>query len=121
MRRPLPFDDASFDIVYAHLSLHYFDRQTTEQIFAEMYRILKPKGLLAFFTNSTNDPEYNTGTQIEADFFEIEGTTKRYFSVESAKQFAYAFRSVLVDNKGETYKDRAKGIHNLIRFIGTKS
>jgi SAM-dependent methyltransferase len=120
LRQPLPFEDASFDIIYAHLSLHYFDQHTTEAIFDEIYRMLKPNGLLAFFTNSTDDPEYDTGKQIEPDYFEVDGTLKRYLNVKTAKQFAHAFMPLLVDNNGETYKDSAKGIHNLIRFIGTK-
>lgn len=121
LRHPLPFANVSFDVVYAHLSLHYFDQQTTEQVFTEIYRVLKQNGILAFFTNSTDDPEYNTGKQIEADYFEIEGTPKRYLSVESAKQFAHACKPLLADNNGETYKDSAKGIHHLIRYIGTKN
>ncbi|HEY1064438.1 MAG TPA: class I SAM-dependent methyltransferase [Candidatus Saccharimonadales bacterium] len=121
LREPLPYDDESFDVVYAHLSLHYFTQATTEQIFAEIYRILTPDGVLAFFTNSTSDPEYNTGSQIESNYFEIDGTPKRYLDVEAATDFAKAFTPLLVDNDGETYKDSAKGIHNLIRFIGTRS
>jgi len=30
------------------------------------------------------------------------------------------FEIILLDNYGETYKDSAKGIHNLIRFVGRK-
>lgn len=120
LRKPLSFTDASFDIVYAHLSLHYFNQRTTNAIFDEIYRVLKPDGVLAFFTNSIDDPEYNTGKQIEPDYFEIDGTPKRYLSVKTAKQFAHAFKPIIADNNGETYKDSAKGIHHLIRFIGTK-
>ena len=120
LREKLPFAGSSFDIVYAHLSLHYFDQTTTEQIFSEIYRVLKPGGLLAFFTNSTTDPEYGQGKQLEPDYFEIEGTAKRYFDTESAAGFTKAFKPLLVDNYGATYKDEAKGVHNLIRFIGTK-
>lgn len=114
------FPDATFNIAYAHLSLHYFDEVTTRQIFAEIYRVLKPGGVLAFFTNSVNDPEYNTGDQIEKDYFSTEGDKKRYFSVESAKEFASVFNPIVVDQQGETYKDMAKGVHSLIRFIGIK-
>lgn len=121
LRQLLPFQDASFDVVYAHLSLHYFDEQTTRTIFSEIYRILKPAGILAFFTNSTDDPQYGTGQQIEPDYFETAGTTKRFFNVSTAKQFAHEFIPLLTDNNGETYKDSAMGVHNLIRFIGTKS
>jgi len=120
LREELPFDDASFDVVYAHLSLHYFDYETTVRLFGEIQRILKPGGVLAFFTNSIHDPEYNTGTKLEDDYFQIDKTAKRYFSVETARAFARYFDVNLLDNHGETYKDRAKGVHNLIRFIGTK-
>lgn len=120
LRENLPFADEAFDIVYAHLSLHYFDEHTTEAIFNEIYRVLKPGGVIAFFTNSTDDPEYKTGKEIETDYFEIDGIPKRYLSVETAKQFAHAFKPLLVDNNGETYKDAEKGIHNLIRYIGKK-
>lgn len=120
LRNHLPFSDKSFDIVYAHLSLHYFEKRITTQIFDEIYRVLKPEGIFAFFTNSTQDPEYNTGTKIEPDFFEINGISKRYLSIDAAKEFAHKFEPLLLDNKGETYKDSAKGVHNLIRFIGKK-
>lgn len=116
----LPYVDATFDIVYAHLSLHYFDRATTAKVFSEVYRVLKPGGMMAFFCNSTSDPEYGSGEQREADLFFVEGKTKRYMSVESAKDFAKDFEVVLADDAGETYKDTDKGVHNLIRFIGRK-
>lgn len=120
LREQLPFDDESFDVVYAHLSLHYFDAETTERIFAEISRALKPGGVLAFFTNATTDPEYGTGTMLEPDYFQIDGMHKRYFSVESARRFATHFEEKLLDAQGETYKDMDKGVHNLIRFVGTK-
>ena len=41
-------------------------------------------------------------------------------SVETAKNFAHDFTVLLADNNGETYKDAAVGVHNLIRFIGKK-
>jgi SAM-dependent methyltransferase len=120
LREELPFDDASFDVIYAHLSLHYFDYETTVRLFGEIQRVLKPGGVLAFFTDSVNDPEYNTGTKLEDDYFQIDQTAKRYFSVETARAFTRYFYVSLLDNHGETYKDSAKGVYNLIRFIGTK-
>lgn len=120
LQEKFPFEDNSFDIVYAHLSLHYFDHETTEKIMREIERILKPGGVLAFLTNSVDDPEYNKGEKLEEDFFQIDKVTKRYFSIESARQLARVFHVTLLDNLGETYKDRAKGITHLIRFVGHK-
>ncbi len=120
LRDDFPFDKESFDVVYAHLSLHYFDIETTGKIFDSITRVLKPGGVVAVFTNSTSDPEYGTGKQIEPDFFQIDNLAKRYFSVDTMRKFAQFYEIMLLDDHGETYKDAAKGIHNLIRFIGSK-
>lgn len=113
-----PYKDATFDVVYAHLSLHYFTENITKQIFNEIRRVLKRGGVLAVFVNSVNDPEFNTGKRLEQEFFEIEGMTKRFFSVHSLDSFAKDFQIILLDDKGRTYKDEAKGVHNLVRLVG---
>lgn len=120
LREALPFADESYDIVYAHLSLHYFDHETTQRLFSEIHRVLKPGGVFAFFVNSVNDPEYQTGVELEPDYFQIGKASKRYFSEQTAREFAKAFEVALLDEQGETYKDSVQGIHNLVRFIGTK-
>lgn len=113
--------DEQFDVVYAHLSLHYFTNQRTNKIFDEIYRVLKPGGIIAFFTNSTDDPEFNTGKKLEDYYFATAGLNKRYLNQDEARRFASKFSEIICDNKGETYKDSAQGIHNLIRYIGKKS
>lgn len=120
LEHKFPYSDGEFDVVYAHLSLHYFNDKKTEEIFNEIYRVLKHGGIFAFFTNSTNDPEFNSGKKLEEYYFEIEGLKKRYFTPATAKAYAKRFHQILCDNNGETYKDSEKGIHNLIRYIGRK-
>jgi SAM-dependent methyltransferase len=124
MRVGLPFHDKSFDVVYAHLSLHYFNQLTTSHIIDEVYRILRINGIFAFLVNSVNDPDYGTGTLIERDLYLIkeedgEGP-KRYFSVKSTGLFVDKFKSVILDNQGEADFKSERGIHNLIRFVGKK-
>lgn len=116
----LPFDDDSFDIVYAHLSLHYFDKRATQQIFSEIARVLRPGGIIAFLSNSTSDPEYGTGVFLEDDYYLIGKAKKRYMCIESVSEFTKQFQPLLLDDQGETYKDRAKGVKSLIRYIGQK-
>lgn len=120
LRDELPYESGEFDVVYAHLSLHYFDNETTVRLFDEIRRVLRPGGVFAFFVNSIHDPEYNTGEKLEADYFQIDKTKKRYFSVEAARRLTKHFEVSLIDDHGETYKDAEKGVHNLIRYIGTK-
>src|SRR5204863_31465 len=42
----LPFDDASFDLVFGHAVLHHLP--DLEQAFEEFHRVLRPGGTLAF-------------------------------------------------------------------------
>lgn len=121
MTKKLPFGDEVFDVVYAHLSIHYFDTRTTKEVMREIYRVLKPDGLVIMLNNSVTDPEYRQGKQIEEDYFFIEDKNKRYFSPKSIKNFLSGFETILLDDKGETYKDSAKGIHSLIRYVGRKT
>ncbi|MBU0598135.1 class I SAM-dependent methyltransferase, partial [Patescibacteria group bacterium] len=117
---PLPFNKEIFDIVYSHLSLHYFDKKTTKKIFSQIYKVLKPHGFIAIMLNSTKDPEYGQGKKLEQDFYQIGEITKRYFSPKSIKEFVQPYHTIMLDNRGETYKDRRIGVHNLIRFVGKK-
>lgn len=121
MTSEFPFEDGEFDVVYAHLSLHYFTIATTKLVLKEIHRVLKPSGLLIMLNNSTSDPQYNNGKVIEPDYFVIEDKNKRFFSTDSVRELVKNdFDIVLLDDLGETYKDAEKGIHNLIRFAGSK-
>ncbi len=120
--QPLPFPSASFDVVYSHLGLHYLNKEKTKALFQEIHRMLKPGGILASLFNTIDDPEIHTEAfepveehfyrEIAFDFY------KRYFSLEETRYFMNGlFEPVLLDNKGETYKD---GIKTLIRLVARK-
>jgi ubiquinone/menaquinone biosynthesis C-methylase UbiE len=80
IRQPFQFDDASFDIVYARLSLHYFTDETTKNIFREIARVLRPGGILCFMCKSTDDHIYGQGEKIENDMYERDGHVRHFFS-----------------------------------------
>jgi SAM-dependent methyltransferase len=121
MTQPFPFEDASFSVVYAHLSVHYFDSAATKRLFSEIRRVLIAGGIVALLVNSTDDPEYGTGTRMEDDLFEVsEGFVKRFFSTASMEKFTEDFERVILDNHGEAYKDNEIGVKKLIRFVGRK-
>lgn len=119
LTKKLPYEDESFDIVYSHLALHYFNKETTTQIFNEIDRVLKTQGIIAILVNTTDDNETKEGNKmIEKDLYEVNGIVKRYFSVNTLNDFIKdKFDILLLDNQGETHKDKIK---SLIRLVGQK-
>ena len=121
MEKDLPFEDNSFDVVYAHLSLHYFTDKRTREIFQEIRRVLKPGGIIAALFNTVDDKETKDQNFkiIEEDYYESpEGLRKRFFTVDYVKKITEGFFAVIIaDAKGESYKDDIK---TLIRFVGRK-
>lgn len=77
-----PFEDDSFDIVCADLSLHYFREADTRMILREICRILTPGGYLFARVNSVKDVNHGAGdgTEIEPHLYQTEdGMLKRFF------------------------------------------
>jgi ubiquinone/menaquinone biosynthesis C-methylase UbiE len=117
----LPFTDASFEIVYSHLAIQYFDEKTTHMIFDEIYRVLKPGGIIACLVNSIHDPDYRAGTEVAPGLILIKGIYKRYFSSTTILPFINRFLVLVLDENGETHADRgASNNKNLVRFVGKK-
>ncbi|MDP2815722.1 MAG: class I SAM-dependent methyltransferase [Rectinemataceae bacterium] len=116
----LPFEDAEFDVVHCHLAAHYFSSKTTQQIMDEFARVLKQDGVLTLLLNSVHDSEYGNGERIEDNYFVVDGIKKCYFSAESLKEFTGDFEPEILDETGETFKDRAVGNSKLVRFVGRK-
>jgi SAM-dependent methyltransferase len=78
-----PFDDKTFDVVVASLSIHYFDWATSYDVAAEIARILKPSGWFICRVNRVGDIhfEYRSGLEIEPEYFEVRpGFRKRFFN-----------------------------------------
>ena len=55
MQNPLPFDDNKFNIVFANLSIHYFDDKTTKKLMSVIKRILKKASLFIGSVNGNKD------------------------------------------------------------------
>jgi len=89
MKNGIPFERELFEFVIANKSIHYFSEQETKQLISELYRIMKPNGVFAFVVNSTNDSNFGAGQgiELEENFYEVRGTTKRFFSKEALEKF----------------------------------
>eukprot|EP00439_Symbiodinium_sp_Y106_P069308 s173_g11.t3 len=57
----IPYPDGNFDMVYARFSLHYFNDTALANIFADVWRILRPGGSLVFMVKTTESLNYSTG------------------------------------------------------------
>jgi SAM-dependent methyltransferase len=69
--RDIKFKADSFDVIYAHLSLHYFNAKTTNKIFNNLYNILKPGGYIFVKCKSTADPCFGRGKKIEENYYKF--------------------------------------------------
>ncbi len=75
----LPFADDVFSAVFAHLSLHYFDDDTTSFIFAEIHRVIGLNGLFALRVKSVENELYGQGEHIGTDMYRYHGHVRRFF------------------------------------------
>lgn len=116
--QPFPFEDSSFDVVYAHLVLHYFNDETMKQIVSEIRRVLVKGGVVACMVNSVNDPEFELSKADKDNIMNINGLKKRFFSKESLEHYFGDFEIILCDEMGRTPKDDALDTTSLVRLIG---
>ena len=81
LTRGLPFPDATFRVIVASLSLHYFPWLKTLEILDDIHRCLEPHGYLLARFNSTQDPHYYAAEkqEIEDNFYLVGGMPKRLF------------------------------------------
>ena len=90
LTKPLPFADQSFDAVYFHLALHYFDNQKTIEVFNEIHRVLKTGGVFAAFFNTINDPEVKQNLKIALQNSEVKELVKTAIENKSINdEFVY--------------------------------
>lgn len=84
-----PFEDESFSIVIADLSLHYFDNETTTHIMNEIKRVLKKGGVLLARVASINDFNFGAGVgeELEKNFYFEGDYTKRFFDQEAVDKY----------------------------------
>ncbi|RYF80804.1 MAG: class I SAM-dependent methyltransferase [Comamonadaceae bacterium] len=88
IRDPFPADAQGLGVVLASLSLHYFGWDETVAIVQRVRQVLRPGGVLLCRLNSTQDRHFGAGqgTQIEENFFEVDGQPKRFFDEATVKR-----------------------------------
>ena len=99
----LTFKPNSFDVIYAHLSLHYFDNKTTSEIFNKLHSVLKRDGLLFVKCKSTDDMLYGQGRKIEENMYERENHIHHFFDKEYMTALLAKFQIIEVRRSSSVY------------------
>lgn len=120
--KTLKFDDSTFDVVFAHLSLHYFDDETTTKIFSEIWRVLKTDGLFFVKVKSTEDPLYGKGKKFAKDTYKL-GHIRHFFSKKYLLNKAKKFKILSIKQTREKTVYAKKPFSEesvFLEFIGKK-
>ena len=119
MSESMPFDDAAFDIVFANLSIHFFDSETTQKLTNEISRVLKPNGLFIGSVNSSKAYEFvkDRAQILDENYYLIGERYIRLFDRQSFDLFFHDFRMISLE---ETHITRFKGDKDMWEFIYQK-
>lgn len=100
--RNTKFQENSFDVIYAHLSLHYFDDETTSKIFDNLYKILKKDGLFLLKCKSTDDPLFGQGEKVGENMYK-KGHVRHFFTKEYMTEKLKSFKTIKVRKTSSVY------------------
>lgn len=92
----------AFDAVFANLSLHYFDDETTRRIFRGIFGALKAGGVFCARCKSVKDPLFGKGERLARNMYKC-GHIRRFFDEEYARSLLSAFSSAAVFETSEDY------------------
>ena len=103
--RNMEFKENGFDVVYSHLSLQYFDDETTSHILDNIYKILVNNGLLFIKCKSVDDQLYGQGEKVGEDIF-WKVHLRHFFSKEYMVKKLYQFKDIRVRKNTSIYQGK---------------
>jgi SAM-dependent methyltransferase len=107
--RHIKFKPNSFDVIFAHLSVHYFDDKTTDKIFNKLYNILKPGGYIFVKCKSTSDKYFGKGRMIEENYYDFEHK-RHFFTKEYMREKLKKFKIIKIIKTNCVLPDKASFI-----------
>ena len=102
--RKINFGENSFDIIYAHLSLHYFDDETTSKIFDNLFRVLKKGGLIFVKCKSVDDALFGQGEKVDENMWK-KGHIRHFFTKEYMTKNLKKFKIIKVKKTSSIYHE----------------
>lgn len=114
--RKINFPNNSFDVIYAHLCLHYFNDEVTTQIFDTLFRILNLNGMIFIKCKSVGDALYGQGEEIGEDMYK-KGHLRHFFSNNYMKEKLKKFKILEIRKTSSVYHQYKS---DFIEAIATK-
>lgn len=116
VKKKLPFEHNSIDLINANLSLHYFNLEDTIKIFNEIYRVLRPGGLFIGRMNSDKNEEYvkETTKEIEKNYYYDYGKYYRLFNKEQFDILTKGWNIIILNENVTVRVDRKKALWEFI-------
>ncbi len=140
--KPMPYADNTFDFIYARLVLHYLNKQQLNDALNEIYRVLKPTGLLFIVARNNKEweltkPEfiikYDQVTNLTTYYEQWERKriqTRQFLSQAQLKEIltnhdfkicrAKDYREYLFTDYERTNKNKSKKPNYLTEIVATK-
>ena len=98
-RKPLPFEDESFDGCFSHmLYCMAFTTKELKCLSNELHRVLKPGGINIYTVRHTGDADYKTGIHRGEELYETGGFIVHFFSTEKIKHLSTGFDILNIDS-----------------------
>ena len=110
------FGNNSFDVIYAHLSLHYFDDKTTTDVFSRLYDILKPNGRIFIKCKSVEDYLFGKGEKVGENMY-IKKHIRHFFDKSYMTDKLSMFKIIRVRKSSSKYYEYKS---SFIEAIATK-
>lgn len=114
--RDIDFPDNSFDVIYAHLSLHYFDDESTSKIFDNLFRILKKGGFIFIKCKSVDDALFGKGEKVGENMYK-KGHIRHSFTKDYMTKKLKSFKIIRVRKTSSVYHEYKSAF---IEAIATK-
>jgi cyclopropane fatty-acyl-phospholipid synthase-like methyltransferase len=81
-----------FDVIYANLTLQYFNDEITTKIFNDLHNLLNKGGFLFVKCKSSEDLLYGQGEKLEEDYFLLNDEKRHFFSENYLKEKLSQFK-----------------------------
>lgn len=105
-----PFEDETYTLIIADLSIHYFTDQETIHIMKEIKRILKQNGILLARVHSTKNLNKETALleEVDKNLYRRGEELRRYFDKEDVEKFFSIIGDIIYQEKCMKRQDTEK-------------